>query len=353
MLEDEKAKLATMFYQLPSAPAGNPTFYWMTDQIAPKADTLGGALSSTTLTTTTADFCKINDIVKVPSTGETVLVTARGSSTSFTVTRSWGAVAQDNTKTTGEPIINLGPAFAQGAGVRVSASDDTIIGTSETEVSNTNYTQIWRHTTPVISRTLMETDIYGAENERKYQQRKKALEHVRDQNLDAYFMEKNLSTNRGTSGGLYEFVASGNVDTTATLTETAWNSFLKTAFRYGSEEKYVFVSTDVNAILSEFASVNQRVQPGETQYGIKLAKYQSPHGLVNLVVDYALEGATYKKYAFVVDKNEIRRRVIHESELQMGIQLPDVDGTVDSYLCEAGWEWGDGNKHAVLNSVTG
>jgi hypothetical protein len=352
LLEDNKVSLTKLLSRLPKKPAGATTVRWMTDELAPKATTLNEALDTSEtgvdVASGTGAYFQAGDIAKVAETGETMLVTSVSSDT-LTVTRSWGTVA-GTAAATGGPLLNLGPAFAEGAHLRVSDSDGTVLAKRVTETEKTNYTQIFRHATG-ITRTQQQVKTYGG-NDRAYQRRKKMIEHVRDINLALHHGEKAASGVRRSLGGIIEFMPSGNTFSTATLTEAQFNADLKTAFRYGSDSKVLICSRKVAGIISEWASVVQRVEPKESQFGVRITNYRSPHGDVAIVTDHALEGTYYDKYAELVDVGECALRPLQDTALLVDRQLPDVDGKVDEYLTETSVEWGNENFHALWNSVT-
>lgn len=351
LLEDSKISLTKFFSKLAKKPAYSNSISWMVDEIVPKSTTLAEALDNSETGVDVADgtIFQANDIAKVAETGETLLVTSVSGNT-LTVTRSWGTVA-GTSAANGGLILNLGPAFSQGAHLRTSDSDGTPLSKRQTEVEKTNYTTIWRHAV-ALTRTEQQSKLYGGPD-RPYQRMKKAIEHTRDINLNAYHGEKAQSGTRNTAGGIIEFVPSGNTLSTASLTEAQFNSDLKTAMRYGSDSKVLFCSRQVAGIISEWAQAVQRVEPGENEFGVSIAKYISPHGEVAIVADHALEGASYyDKYAVLVDVKDIMFRPLQDTVLLVDRHLPDVDGVIDEYLTEASFQWGNPYKHALWNAVT-
>lgn len=352
LLEDNKISLSKMLSRLPKSPAKATTVRWMTDEIVPKSTTLAEALDDSEtgidVASGTGAYFKANDIVKIAQTGETCLVSSVSTDT-LTVTRSWGATAAAAADT-GGVLLNLGAAFSEGAHLRVSDSDDSILTNRMTEVENTNYTQIFRDAVG-LTRTQQQVATYGGKV-REGDRKKKAIEHVQKINLALYHGEKAASGTRRTLGGLNEFVPSANTFSTATLTEAQFNTDLKTAFRYGSESKVLFCSRAIAGIISEWASVVQRVSPGESKFGVAITKYTSPHGEVAIVTDHALEGTVYDKYAFLVDIKDVRLRPLQDTALLVDRQSPDLDGVVDEYLTETSFEMGTPRNHSKWNAVT-
>ena len=355
LLEDDKIALTKLLSRLPKSPAQQYAVSWHTDELAPKSDTLNEALddSETTITMSNGTYWRPGDIMKVTTTGETMIVSSVSTNDVTVVARSNGATAAAQA-TSGDEVLNLGPAFTQGAGLRTSASDDTIISKYVQTVEKTNYTQIFRHAV-ALSRSEMQSKLHGeGGKDMPYQRRKKMIEHVRDLNLALYHGEKNWDStnNRGTMGGVIEFIDSANINTTAALTESAFNNGLRTFFRYGNQgTRVALCSRNVAGYISEWASVVQRVSPGDNKFGVAITKYTGPHGSIDIVTDHALEGTTYGKYCVVVDPTCIKLRPMQDTVLLVDRQLPDVDGKVDEYLTETSAEWGNPLFHGYFSSV--
>ena len=109
-----------------SKPAQNPRFEWYEKQLRPKVTSLNGAGSdvdgsavNTTLVVNDADVLKIGDLVSNPSRNEIYRVTARGSSTSFTVTRGAAGSTATNTAADLDDLFVIGSAWAEGVDVGV------------------------------------------------------------------------------------------------------------------------------------------------------------------------------------------------------------------------------------------
>jgi hypothetical protein len=348
-LENDKAKLATRLSALEDDnSAFAQTVHWMSDELNPKADAVnngaGYAAGATTITVDNGGYFRARDLVKVPRTGEVLLVTAV-STNDLTVTRSAGGTAAaaivDN-----DPLVILGPAYAQGATLQAARST--------VEVDNVNYMQIWRHPFKVTGthKAVGGKGGHYVEDDTATQRRKKMLEHARDINLTAYHGEKDLTSGTGLAGGIIERIASGNIDSTAALTETAFNAALKTMFRYGSSTKTLYCSRAVAGIIDGLLRDRLRYAVGDKTGGNSFSQYQSTHGLVKIVSDHALEGATYDKYAVLMDEEGCKYRTLRATELLTGRQTPDEDAEVEEYLTEATFVWGNGSTHGLFNAIS-
>jgi hypothetical protein len=148
------------------------------------------------------------------------------------------------------------------------------------------------------------------------------------------------NTNQRTCGGLKEFISTNVTADTGGLTESDWQSFLKSAFRYGSERKVAFCSPTAIAAIEAFTRststgliTNSPAQ--NATYGVKMSTYVSGQGTVDLVKkrDWN-DSTTYGGYVFLVDMNAVKMRPLRETRLKMNVQAPDYDGFKDEYITE-------------------
>jgi len=84
LLEPNATPLAVLLMRLRKKVTFNPRFDWMEDDLRASFDTITSAqtAASTTWDVVNPNYFRVNDIVKVPRTGEEVLVTAVGTTTS-------------------------------------------------------------------------------------------------------------------------------------------------------------------------------------------------------------------------------------------------------------------------------
>jgi hypothetical protein len=347
-LENEKASLFTHVSKLKKNKAHNQTIKWMTDELSPKADAVnngaGYAAGDTSIVVDNGGYFRIRDLVKVPRTGEVMLVTGVSTNT-LTVTRSAGGTAAaaivDN-----DPLIILGPAYAQGS--TLQAARTTV------EVEAVNYMQIMRHPFKVTGTHARMSAAGGhyVEGDVVTQRRKKGLEHARDINLVSYLGEKDLTSGTGLAGGIIERIPTANIASGATLTEAELNDALKTMFRYGSSTKTLFCSRNVAGIIDGLLRDRVRYAPSDKTGGQSISSYVSTHGTIKIVPDHALEGGELDKYAVLVDSDGLEFVTLQDTVLLTGRQTPDEDAEVEEYFTEFSFRWGNGSNHGLFNSVT-
>lgn len=361
MLEDDRKSLMTFLGALNTRKVKNPKFNWLTDEIVPKADAVddgtGMTDSDTAMVVDNGQYFTVNDIIKIPRTGETCLVTAVSGDT-LTITRSWGTVAAaaivDN-----DPVLRIGNAYSENSTLRDSSNN--LYSATTVEVDNYNYVQTFRDAFG-LSRREQGSELYGGDD-RSHQRMKKLLEHCEKINLAFWHGERQIATNRTTTGGLLEVIPSANTEAIATLTETELEDFLRANTRYGGSKskggkrKTLFCSRFVNQVISAFARDNQRVTNpgGSIKYGVHATEYHSGTGaVIDIVTDHALEGAVYNGYAALVDPSDMALAQFGDEymKLHTDLQENDRDGVVDEYRSDVGLQSGEARHHGLITGVT-
>lgn len=335
-----------------SKPATNPKFEWMEDGLAPRWDQINnGAGIASGVTTWTVDngtYFSANDIVKVPRTGEVVLVTAIATN-DLTVVRGYGvtsaAALVDN-----DPIVIIGNVNEEFAGVR------TMKTTGLTALYN--YTQIWR--TPFgVSRTAQKTKLYGP-SELSYQQMKKGVEHKKEIESSLIFGERKEDVTgshpKRATGGALSFLTANNYDAGGQLTQTEFdNNISEVVFKYGSKDKILYASARLLSVINGWALGKLEIDQEAKKYGLSVFKYVTPFGNYNIINGMnTLEGAVYGGYGLILDPENITYRPLEGSDtsLKTNIQANDADGRMDEYLTEGGLEVRNKETHAVITGVT-
>jgi hypothetical protein len=351
LLEPDKTPLTILLSKLRRSTAINPEYSWVEDVLMPKSATANGAHTSTdtaiALQSGEGSYFRAHDILKDTTSGEIMKVTSVASDT-LTVTRSWGATAAASIADNDELLL-LGNASAEGA------TRPTIKTTKTTKVLN--YTQIFREPFGG-TRTEEQSKLYGG-SDRAYLRRKHMIDHLSKIERAFWFGEKAENTSgsapRRTTGGFQQFVTT-NVTALGTggLTETTWEDFLRTGFRYGSRTKLAFCSALAIQKINEFSTGKLQTVTGDKTYGINMTKYLSGHGTVMLINEgHVLEGDTYDEYAMLVDLDNVGMKVMQNTLLRPNIQANDADGWEDEYLSEIGFVCRQEKTHAILTNIGG
>ena len=303
----------------------------------------------------TGALFKAGMLVKVPRTGEVFEVVSVTTNT-LTVTRDIGGSAAalvDN-----DPLLILG-RIAEEGGVSLDA-----IANDPTTV--TNYTEIFKRSVEISGTAGTESNELDP-HDWKLQHENEAVEHLVDQEYAYLFGKPDTATSSNGkpvryTGGALHFATANNVGGGGTLTEAQFEVFLRTGFRYGSQNKTLLASPLLVSVLNNFSQTKLETAVGDSTYGLSVTKWISPHGVVNIVKHNLLEGATYGGYGILLDtgRGNIRYRYLdgggplgsRDTKLLTNRQENNRDGQLDEWITEAGLQFGEAKSHAVLTGVT-
>jgi len=359
LLEPDSAPLTVLLNKLTKEKAENPRYDWMEDELMPNwTNITNNAGTGTTITlgasagaTGHAKYVTKYSLIKVPSTGEVMLVTAVNESTGdITVTRGYGTdVSSVDGSSTPEPVVIIGTAFAEGA----AGSELTHHTTKQT--GNYNYIQIFRE--PVkVTRTAALTNMYGGKL-RVTEQAKKGIEILRNiENAFLYGVRYlDSSGERRTTGGALYFISTNSTNIGGSLTYTQLENFLRSVFRYGRQRKFLIASPLVMSALSIIAEArgSVRLVPKATSYGVSIRQWSSPHGDIMLLKDVNLTGSTYGGYGICLELEECGFRYMQDVTLETNVQNPADLFYLDVYTAMVGFELHNEQKHGVMYGISG
>lgn len=370
LLEANKHPLVTLLTQVQasdgaykgsrimSASTGNPEFKWFEDVYGGRYARVAGAVTAAATSadvtgagSSSAYIFTVGDVVKNARTGENFIVTAITDADTIAITRSVGATAAA-AMVAGDGLFIVGNANEEnGAARNVNTTRST---------PQTNYTQIFK-TTIALSGTEDAAKLYGG-RDLPYLRSKKATEHALDIERALWWGLKDSDTGgtqghpRRFTGGVQEFIEGGNSyiqNQGGALTAPDLNTFLREGFTYGNSTKMLFAGGILLQSINEIARGQILTSVGDTQYGVKISKWMTAFGDVN-VVHNPLFVEDYAGYGFMLDMECFRYRYMEgrNTKLMTNIQAPDVDGVVDQYLTECGLERKQAPRHAIIKGVT-
>lgn len=350
-LEPNASPLVVLLKKLRRVNAISPKVEWLEQVLMPRYDVLSASATSaaTAIPVTNATYFRVGDVVRDTVTGEAMEVTGVSAS-AIGCTRAIGSVSAASCASTDEFFI-VANVNVEGASLR------TIKTTKLNNLSN--YCEIVR--TPFgITGTEAASKLYGGPD-RDRLQAAAAIEHMRDWEHISFFGAKKEDT--GTSGapkrfagGLIEYIATNITNAGGALTEATFQTFLRSAFRYGSERKVLFASPLVVASIEGFARSNIKTSGSDDHadtYGIMMKQYVSGQGTVDVVMERAWnDSTTYKGYAFLVDMDAIEWHYLRDTKLLENRQANDADKIEDEYLTEACPVVKLEARHALLKGCT-
>lgn len=342
-------------------PAGSYEVKWATDELRPKFDTLGANIADTVTTSVTVAngaYFQVNDLIRITGTGESMMVTAVAGNV-LTVIRSWGSVAPA-TATLGAEILIGAPTYAENAKLQASRST--------TEAFYSNQTAIWRENLE-LSNTLIAIGDQGGTYFGKdidLQRRKMMKRHKGDINRSCLFSERGGVGSQRTIMGMAEFIqtfGSNRVNNTSAITYSVFQTASRTAVRYSDSQRMVVVcSTQFAQIVTEWAlglstsnpAAKIDMRPGDSLFGMRIMDINTAHGRFRLVIDNALEGTTYSKWAFMITDEEGSRpewRYLRKTQIEKNRQDPDQDGYEEEVLTEGTLILGNPDKLYFWNNA--
>lgn len=354
-LETDVNQLTSILMKMRKKKAFSQKVEWLEDELVPRLTTLSATasnvVSAINVATNTGAYFRTRDVLRVASTGENLVVTGVTGDV-VSVTRSIGAVAAASAAS-GVDVVKIGNASYEGA----------TLGTLKIakRVAQYNYTQIQRDPFG-FTNTMLASRTFGG-NLIAREARKKLLEHKRQLDLTSWFGQRDLDTS-GTNpvsymGGVLEYIST-NVTTATTITEITWETFLRSAFRYGNQSRKIcFVTPLVVSALASFPlSSLAPANPGITDWGVAITKYRSGAGQeVDLVVlndwqDFQLGSPQFGGMAVILDMDNIWLRPLRDTKLMPNREANDEDSEKQEYMTETSLELKLEKTHSVLRGIT-
>ncbi len=254
LLQPEAAPLYVLVSKLNKRVAISTTVEWPENDLNPSWSSLAASATSAATNFTVASqegyYFNVYDLVKIPSTGEIVLVTAIAAC-AVTAVRGFGATAAASAASSSTMVI-IGPAFEEGS------SSSALTTKSRTAAHKYNYLQTIRKSVEVTN-TMLNSELYGG-NYRAYERKVKGIELMRDIERMALYGERLEDTTlsspthaRRTSGGADYFISTNVTAVGGILTESDFEAFIRTVTRYGGDEVYLLSSPLIISVISQWA----------------------------------------------------------------------------------------------------
>ena len=352
-LQPEETPFISILSKMSKQKAVDTQFSWFEDDLLGNYTTLTTGVGSTITQLVVADatIFQVGDII-VDSTiasPECMLVKSIDDATHITVQRGFGTTAAQ-TLSSSDYLYKLGSVMPEGY-----TTPESLI-TGKTKVSN--YVQIFSKSV-MITETSNAVDTLGG-NRRNFERQKVAVELKRD--LESQFLwgqpyeDTTGSQPRRQTGGIYYFLGSTapTLDmSSSVLTESAWEYHLKDVFTYSGEDRFAFMGPLPLAEISQFAAAKQRVEPGSTLvYGVRVKKYHSSLGDVNLVLDRHFIGPHAGKILTIEVKQMVYRYLQGKDwSLDLNVQPPNAHYFQDEFNCTIGLEFHLPKLHGIVKNI--
>jgi hypothetical protein len=356
LLEPESAPLVVLSKSLSQNACFNPEFKWQEDELDPRFDTVNHAggyeAAATSVVVTNGGYYDVQTMIYFPRIAEYARVTAVATNT-LTLVRGVGSTAAALLEH--EEILIAASAQPEGDASRVARTrNPTLVK---------NFTQIIRDAWDATA--TERTSEFETNYDWDYQAMKKGIEHAK--NIEYSFMlgrpsEDTSGTNpRRTTGGFDYYVKTNVTDAGGTMAETSFFAALRPMFRYkpGVSKLAFCAQLPIDVLANYPRSKIEVIDQGQTKYGLKITQIISPHGSLNLVTHYLLEGAVLGGQIWVMDTDNVKYRYMknnvesRDTHLRTNIQAPDVDGRKDEFLTECGLEFGLDKTHGKIINISG
>jgi hypothetical protein len=351
MLVPDETPFTTFLQQLSKMKTGWPEYKSLEDDVLPRFDAVVGAGGvAATFNVATGTKFRPADIIIATRTGEQMRVESVAGN-AVTTTRAAAPVALVDA----DEILIAGSAQPEG--------DLSRIPLSVNPVPVQNYTQILRRSWELTGTA------YSSENETDphdwdFQAAKVGIEHKRDiERTLLYGTPSKVTASNGqpmrTTGGLFYFVKTNQMDAGGGFSETEFNTWSRTLFKYGAKRKVLMGSPLATSVLNTFPMSKVRISQTEKKYGINVTTFVSPFGELGLVTNWELEGAKYGGVLVAYDQANIKYRFLRnskdnrDSHVRTNIQPPDADTRRDEWLTEAGLQVDLEKTGGVVTGITG
>ncbi len=349
-----------------SKTATNPRFEWYEKALRPRtanleADppgTVDGTTDGTTLTVQTGDAAnvfQVGDLVYNPARSEIYRVTAQVGVREYTATRGAAGTTASAGGADGDDLFVIGNAQAEG--VDVGQADEW------QETHEFNFTQIMRRAFGA-SRTREGAENYTGKT-RPRLRAEKAIEHAMQIELTYMFGGRSESTGTSnnpirTTGGFTFFADENQLNLAgASLSEPDLEGWLEDVFAHttSGDSRLLLASAPLVTAIDMLAVDKIRtVSDSNLTYGIAVSQYQTAHGNLNIVKHRLMAdgGSAYASGGFAVDVKKLMNRPYAaggSTKLMTDRQNPGVDGWLDEYLTESGFQLVNPEVHGTITNV--
>lgn len=290
----------------------------------------------------------VDDLLKVASTGEMMLVTGianASGNTTVTVKRGVGSVAAAVIAQNAY-ILVMANALPQGSNAPSEKRRNPFV--------QYNYTQIFK--TPFSVTNTLNASAQVGEDELARLRRKAGEEHAISIEYAIMFGNRSIDLTgeqpRTTTGGVLESIATTPnklEKSLATVTQDDFDAFLQKVFEYGSTSKLCLASSSFLSLFTKWAKEKLYVTSNETKFGMNVTSYLTPFGELKLTKHPLLVDG-YDGYGIVLDMEEVAYRPLigRDTQLVTNIQAADEDGERDMYITEAGVQVKLPRKHGLI-----
>jgi hypothetical protein len=352
-LEPSAGPLTTILMKLETVNATQVLVEWEENQLLPDFDNLTVALTDVAVSMTVANFAyyRKGDLVKI-NDYETVLVSATPTANPVSITRAYGSIAA-------VAAPNLSRVYiVSDAGMENDSYRDRL---TTQKIPKYNYVQ--DVATPFeITRRMMSSDTFIGK-ERPAGQRTAMIEQKKKfEKMIMHGQPYNDTTGtypRTTSAGLDYFLQTNVRDFSGGFTEPGFEDWLRTCFRYGSDEKLLFCSPKLIQSINGFARGKLRTYVGASTFGVTITKYENAGRKIGLIEEKLLTNLSLNDLTgiagmgYLVDPAYVKLCYMqgNGNVLEENLQLPGQKGIIDEVRATVGFKLFLEQAHGELTGV--
>ena len=366
LLDAQNTALTTLLRNIRKKHVTDPKFEWyedaFIDQYAdPTAEdaTLGDGI----IAMNNGTLFRKGDVWLNNDTGELMFVDlVAGNNVTFVRGVGGTTAAAVNTD---DLFFYIGNAMAEGSLARDKLTTQT--------TAKYGHTQLFKEAFEV-SNTADTTKLWGGP-QRQYLRQKGGIQHTRDIEK-AFWLGKvgqvlpTEATNYHTAGqgglsyltdGVFAKITSNVATDTSGYTNADFEADLEAYMRYGPDTKFLFCSPRACTTIDKWGRDAIQTVPSDSTFGIKITRYQSSHGNINIIknklfYDWTNTSAASSydmgQCAVLLDLEQLTYCYKRDTRLEMGIQENDRDSVEDQYLTEAGLMMKLEKHHSVFYNFT-
>lgn len=352
-LEPSAGPLTSILMRLQVVNATEVLLEWEEDQLLPDFDQLTAAVAVGDTSMTVANFAyyRKGDLVKI-NDYETVLVSATPSANPVSITRSYGSIAAVAAPSGSRVYI------VSDAGAEFDSYRDQL---TTQKIPKYNYIQDIASPCSFTRQAIAANTFAG--KERPQEQRKAMIEQKKK-------FEKMLingqpyndttgSEPRRTAAGLEYYIQTNVRDFSGGFTEPGFEDWLRTCFRYGSDEKLMICSPKLIQSINGFARGKLRTYNGKQNYGVTVTKYESAGRTIGLIEEKLLTNLSLTDlsgqagYGFLVDPAYVKLAYLqgNGNMLEENLQNPGIKGIVDEVRASVGFKAFLEQTHGMVTGV--
>jgi len=359
------AVLSSQYYAGARERARDSKFTWHNDKLWNRHDAIdnsgGHTAGDTELGVTDASRYTVDDVVYVPRTEESVIVTDTDEAAdTITVERGVGATTAAALND-GDELLIYATAAEEHSLPRTARSERPVV--------EENFTQIFKRTTEG-SGTLLSSSNESTPHDWMHAARKDMIEHQVEKEFGFLLGTPGVETGpdgreRRLTGGLKHFMTANNEDANGAWTLPEIGTFIRNITRHGSKSKSFFHSRLIGSVLSEHAQEKLHVvqdKEGTRTFGVTIKEWLDPNGRLALISHPLLEGSPeLEGLGIAVDfkSQAIGYRYLagdgpgggRDTHVKTNVQEPGRDGRSDQILAECGLRVGLPETGGVIEGV--